>query len=124
VAAAIARQAARLAHGLGDVHPPAVKVELLERLAALAPGGLGVTILGSAGAEGIEAALKTARLRTGRSGVLAFDGAYHGLTYGALALTHRADFRAPFADQLFAGVRHAAYPRDGGLEEALAQVDA
>ncbi len=124
VAAAIAHQAARLAHGLGDVHPPAVKVELLERLAALTPGELGVTILGSAGAEGIEAALKTARLRTGRSGVLAFHGAYHGLTYGALALTHRADFRAPFADQLFAGVRHTAYPDDGGLEDALAQVDA
>lgn len=110
VAAAIAAQAARLAHGLGDVHPPSIKVELLERLGAIAPGPLGVTILGSAGAEGIEAALKTTRLHTGRSGVLAFEGAYHGLTYGALALTHRKEFRAPFADQLFAGVWHAPYP--------------
>lgn len=110
VAAAIARQARRLAHGLGDVHPPEIKVELLERLAAIAPGDLSVCILGSAGAEAIEAALKTAVLRTGRGGVLAFEGGYHGLTYGALALTHRAEFRAPFVGQLFAGVRHVPYP--------------
>ncbi len=110
VAAAIAEQAARLAHGLGDVHPPEVKVELLEKLAAIAPGDLGVTILGSAGAEAVEAALKTARLRTGRAGIIAFEGGYHGLTYGALSVTHRTDFRDPFADQLFPAVRHVPYP--------------
>jgi 4-aminobutyrate aminotransferase / (S)-3-amino-2-methylpropionate transaminase / 5-aminovalerate transaminase len=116
VAAAIAAQAACLPHALGDVHPAAVKVELLERLAALAPGGLGVAVLASAGAEAVEAALKTAALRTGRPGVVAFTGAYHGLTMGALATTWRADFRAPFLPQLFAGVGFAPYPdpyRDG-----------
>ena len=111
VATAIADQAGELAHGLGDVYPPAIKVRLLERLAELAPGNLGVTILGSAGAEAVEAALKTARLRTGRSGILAFHGAYHGLTYGALAVTSRSDFRAPFEAQLFRGVRFAPFPR-------------
>lgn len=118
VAAAIADQAARLAHGLGDVHPPAVKVTLLERLAAITPGDLGITILGSAGAEAVEAAIKTARLRTGRSGIIAFEGAYHGLTFGALAVTHRSDFRAPFAEQLFAGVRHVPYPDSAGHADA------
>ena len=110
VAAAVGAQAGVLAHGLGDVYPPDVKVSLLERLARLAPGDLGVTILASAGAEAVEAALKTALLATGRPGVLAFTGAYHGLTYGALACTWREEFRAPFAAQLNPGVRFAPYP--------------
>jgi 4-aminobutyrate aminotransferase-like enzyme len=112
VAEAVARQAGWLPHALGDVHPGEPKVRLLERLADLAPGDLAVSILASAGAEAVEAALKTARLATGRPGVLAFEGAYHGLTYGALAATWRDDFRAPFRDQLFTGVRFAPFPAD------------
>lgn len=127
VAAAIAAQAARLPHALGDVHPADAKVALLEELARLAPGDLGVAILASAGAEAVEAALKTALLRTGRPGVLSFVNAYHGLTYGALAATWRPDFRAPFTAQLFQGVRFAPFPdasEDGGaLEESLAAID-
>jgi 4-aminobutyrate aminotransferase / (S)-3-amino-2-methylpropionate transaminase / 5-aminovalerate transaminase len=110
VAAAIAAQAAVLAHGLGDVYPPEPKVRLLERLAGIAPGNLSVSILAGSGAEAVEAALKTAAIRTGRTGIIAFEGAYHGLTYGALATTWRADFRKPFAAQLFGGVRFAPYP--------------
>ncbi|HEX6133459.1 MAG TPA: aminotransferase class III-fold pyridoxal phosphate-dependent enzyme [Longimicrobiales bacterium] len=122
VAAAIGAQASLLAHGLGDVHPPEPKVRLLERLAAIAPGQLGISILAGSGAEAVEAALKTAVLRTGRSGILAFEGAYHGLTYGALATTWRSDFRAPFAAQLFPGVRFAPYPIAGSTA-ALDGVD-
>lgn len=122
VARAIADQAARLAHGLGDVYPPAIKVRLLERLAEITPGDLGVTILASSGAEAVEAALKTALMRTRRAGVIAFEHAYHGLTYGALATTWRSDFRSPFTRQLFDGVRHAPFPlRDDG-SAALAAV--
>src|SRR5512140_2067308 len=110
VTGALARQASRLTNALGDLHPADVKVLLLERLAALAPGDLGVTILASAGAEAVEAALKTAVLATGRPGVLAFTGSYHGLTYGALACTWRSEFREPFQAQLFGGVRFAPYP--------------
>ncbi|HSJ13076.1 MAG TPA: aspartate aminotransferase family protein [Longimicrobiales bacterium] len=114
VARAIADQAARLPHGLGDVYPPDIKVRLLERLAEIAPGTLTVSILGSAGAEAVEAALKSALLRTGRAGVLAFQGAYHGLTFGALAATWRPEFREPFTAQLFSGVRFAPFPRAAG----------
>src|SRR5690606_11288469 len=85
---------------------------------AITPGDLGITILGSAGAEAVEAAIKAARLRTGRSGIIAFEGAYHGLTFGALAVTHRSDFRAPFAEQLFAGVRHVPYADSAGHADA------
>lgn len=122
VVAAIAEQAARLAHGLGDVYPPEPKVRLLERLAAIAPGDIQVAILGSAGAEAVEAALKTAVLRTGRTGIIAFEGAYHGLSYGALAATHRSDFRSPFRAQLFDGVRFAPYPDSDDAGDAIAAV--
>jgi 4-aminobutyrate aminotransferase/(S)-3-amino-2-methylpropionate transaminase len=122
VAAAIADQASRLAHGLGDVYPPEPKVRLLERLASIAPGDLSMSILANSGAEAVEAALKTAVLRTGRTGILAFEGAYHGLTYGALATTWRSDFRAHFSAQLFAGVRFAPYPV-AGVAASLEAVD-
>jgi 4-aminobutyrate aminotransferase / (S)-3-amino-2-methylpropionate transaminase / 5-aminovalerate transaminase len=120
VAVAIAAQSRTLAHGLGDVYPPEPKVRLLERLAAIAPGDLCVSVLAGSGAEAVEAALKTAVLRTGRSGILAFEGAYHGLTYGALAATWRTDFRGPFAAQLFGGVGFAPFPAvPADLEPAL-----
>src|SRR5690606_7942470 len=122
VAAAVAEQASRLAHGLGDVYPPDIKVRLLRKLAELAPGELGVTILANSGAEAVEAALKTAVMRTGRPGILAFEGAYHGLTYGALAATWRPDFRARFAGQLFDGVRFAPYPI-ASVDAAIEAVD-
>src|SRR5688572_8648191 len=97
---AIQRQSARLLHGMGDVHPPAVKVELLRALAEAAPGGLTRSVLASSGAEAVEAALKTAVMATGKPRVLAFHGGYHGLTYRALSVSGREDFRAPFAAQL------------------------
>jgi 4-aminobutyrate aminotransferase / (S)-3-amino-2-methylpropionate transaminase / 5-aminovalerate transaminase len=97
---AVRRQAGRLLHGMGDVHPPAVKVEALRALAEVAPGGLSKSILASSGAEAVEAALKTAAIATGRPRVIAFHGGYHGLTYRALEVSGREDFRAPFAAQL------------------------
>jgi 4-aminobutyrate aminotransferase-like enzyme len=110
---AIRSQAGVLVHGMGDVHPPAGKVELLEALARLAPWPDARVILGSSGSEAVEAALKTALLATGRPGILAFEGAYHGLTLGSLAATHREDFRAPFAARLYAGARFAPFPSQG-----------
>ena len=110
VVTALRHQIARLLHGMGDVHPPEIKVRLLERIAAISPFPDTRVILANTGAEAIEAALKTARLRTGRPGVLAFTGAYHGLTYGALAATDRELFRVPFEDQLNPHVVRAPYP--------------
>src|SRR5436190_4889500 len=60
----------------------------------------GKTIFCNSGFEAVEAALKTAFLATGKSGVIAFTGAYHGLGYGALNATHREHFRGRFANQL------------------------
>ena len=100
----------RLTHGMGDIHPPAAKVELLERLAGLAPWPEARAVLASAGSEAVEIALKTAELSTGRSGIVAFEYGYHGLTLGALAATHRDDFRAPFRRRLYDGVAFVPFP--------------
>ena len=111
---------------MGDVHPSRIKVELLELLANITPGALQKTILSSSGGEAVESAIKTARLFTGKPGILAFDGAYHGLTYGALAATQRADFSTPFKDQLVPFVVHAPYPdslRGPHEEECLRAVE-
>src|SRR5690606_22644744 len=98
------RQMARLLHAMGDVRPHALKAELARQLSRITferwDGGRARTIFGSSGFEAVEAALKTARLATGRPGVIAFEGGYHGLGYGALNATHRGHFRDPFRDQL------------------------
>jgi 4-aminobutyrate aminotransferase-like enzyme len=103
------RQMDQLLHVMGDAYPETQRVRLLEKLSALT--GLDRTILGSSGADAVEAALKTARMATGRDKVLAFQGGYHGLSYGALAVTgYNADqFRAPFAGQLGDHVQHAIF---------------
>jgi 4-aminobutyrate aminotransferase/(S)-3-amino-2-methylpropionate transaminase len=117
VVRAVAEQAERLLHGMGDVHPPEVKVALLEALAARFPGGAAArAVLGCSGADAVEAALKTAQLATGHAGVVAFEGAYHGLSYGALDVTWRAEFRAPFAERLAA---RSVFARFGDAEDAL-----
>jgi 4-aminobutyrate aminotransferase-like enzyme len=124
VVTAIQQQAVSLPHALGDVHPAEIKVRFLERLRAILPPELHVSILGNSGAEAVEAALKTAVMRTGRSGILAFRNAYHGLTYGALATTHRAHFREAFESQLFNGVHFATFPTPAdSLDEVLREID-
>lgn len=109
VVAAIEAQVRKLTHGMGDVHPSAVKVRFCERVASLVPLPRAQLILGQNGGDAIEAALKTALLATGRPGVLAFEGGYHGLTYGALDVTARTDFRAPFQSQIGGFTKHLPY---------------
>lgn len=117
VVAALASQAERLLHGMGDVHPPAAKVELLEALAARYPGGVAAKgVLLSSGADAVETALKTALLATGHAGAVAFEGAYHGLGLGALDATWRADFKRPFAARL-PGL--TAFARYGDADDVL-----
>jgi 4-aminobutyrate aminotransferase-like enzyme len=101
---ALVAQAAKLMHVMGDVHPAAVKAELCERLSALTferwGAGTGKVILGNSGFEAIEAALKTSLLHSGKRGVIAFRGGYHGLGFGALAAGGIPFFREPFRAQL------------------------
>ena len=119
VVAAIQEQAARLLHGMGDVHPAAVKVELLEALSARFPGGGAArSVLTSSGSDAVETALKTAILATGHAGVVAFEGGYHGLSLGALDATARADFRDPFRARLPDATVFARYGDAADAERA------
>ncbi len=121
---AIDAQAGRLIHGMGDVHPPVVKAQLLERLAAIAPGDCSKTFFGSNGGDAIEFALKTALLATGRPRALAFLGAYHGLSLGALPVAGIARFRDPFAPLIGAQTTWLPFPAaDASLEDALLAIE-
>lgn len=123
---AVSAQAGRLVQGLGDMYASEPKIALIERLAKLHPSQPARVMLAATGADAVTAAIKTARLATGKPGIVAFEGAYHGLSYGPLAACGlRASYRAPFADQLNAHVSFAPYPRSASdLDASLAAVDA
>ena len=119
-------QSQRLLLALGDVFPADAKIALLERLAALHPDPNARVILGQSGADAVTAALKTALLFTGKPGVIAFGGAYHGLSHAPLAACGLRDsYRHPFREQLNPHVAFAEYPaRAEDLARVLSQVDA
>jgi 4-aminobutyrate aminotransferase/(S)-3-amino-2-methylpropionate transaminase len=124
VMARMRAQSETLVHALGDMHPSDVKIALLARLAELAPFEDARVMLGLSGSDAITAALKTAVLATGKPGVLAFHGGYHGLDYAPLAACGFSEaFRAPFAAQLNPHVSFAEYPAEqAALERSLSQV--
>lgn len=109
-------QGPRLLQALGDVYPSDAKVGLLERIAELHPAPDAQVIVAQSGSDAVSAALKTAALFTGRPGVVAFEGSYHGLGYGPLAVSGlRASYREPFYEQLNPEVTFAPYP--GSVDE-------
>jgi 4-aminobutyrate aminotransferase-like enzyme len=120
------KQMARLPHAMGDVHPHPRKAELARELSRITferwtnPPELkiqnsklktGKVIFCNSGFEAVEAALKTAALATKKTGVIAFTGAYHGLGYGTLNVTHRDFFRSPFQLQLRQFGHFATFPK-------------
>ena len=112
VVAAIKEQAAELIHfSASDFYLP-IYAEVCRRLAELAPiEGRARTYLGNSGAEAVEASIKLARYATHRPYVVAFLGAFHGRTYGAVSLTaSKAKYHAGFGP-LLPGVFHAPYGR-------------
>lgn len=123
VAGAVARQARRLVHGMGDVHPSEIRVQLLERLTRILPSGLETVFLATTGSDAVEAALKSAMLHTGKSRFAAYHGAYHGLSFGALAVGGIERFREPFAGALGAAPMLLDYPSEG-TTSVRAAVDA
>src|ERR1700736_376113 len=89
-------------------HEPAI--ELAERIAAVAPGKLDKVFFGNSGAEAVEGAIKLARYTTGRSALVAFQGAFHGRTYGALSLTASKSYYRERYEPFLRGVYQVAYP--------------
>ncbi|HKR26064.1 MAG TPA: aminotransferase class III-fold pyridoxal phosphate-dependent enzyme, partial [Acidobacteriaceae bacterium] len=111
VVAAIQKQAGELIHMSGTDFYYESLVTLSERLSAIAPmPGPHRFYYGNSGAEAIECALKIARYHTGRQNIIAFLGAFHGRTMGALSLTaSKPQQRRRFAP-LVPGVTHVRYP--------------
>ena len=111
VVAAIQRQAAELIHMSGTDFYYENMVELASRLSKIAPmKGPHKIYYGNSGAEAIECALKLARYHTKRQHVIAFFGAFHGRTMGAMSLTaSKPQQRRRFAP-LVPGVTHVRYP--------------
>ncbi len=83
---------------------------LAERLAAVAPGNLDKVFFANSGAEAVEGAIKLARYVTGRSAIVAFQGAFHGRTYGALSLTASKSYYRERYEPFLPGVYHVPYP--------------
>ena len=110
VVKAIQDQAARLLHICGaDFYDP-MYINMANRLADLAPGDSPKKVfLGNSGAEAVEAAIKLARHHTGRSHILAFFGAFHGRTMGAISLTASKPVYHRGFGPLLAGVTHVPY---------------
>ena len=117
VSAAIAKQAAELIHfSASDFYLP-IYAHAAERLARIAPmRGPNRVFIGNSGAEAVEGSLKLARYHTGRPNIVAFLGAFHGRTMGALSLTaSKAKYHAHFGP-LLPGIYHVPFG-SAGLDE-------
>jgi 4-aminobutyrate aminotransferase len=114
IVAAIQRQAAELQHfSASDFYLP-IYAQAAAELARIAPmSGPTRVFIGNSGAEAVEAGLKLARYHTRRQNVIAFLGAFHGRTMGAVSLTaSKAKYHAHFGPML-PGVYHAPYGNEG-----------
>jgi 4-aminobutyrate aminotransferase len=126
VVAAIQKQAGELIHMSGTDFYYENMVQLAERLSKIAPmPGPHRIYYGNSGAEAVEAALKLARYHTKRQNVIAFFGAFHGRTMGALSLTASKPQQKRRFAPLVPGVTHVRYPDvyrgcSGGAQDAEA----
>jgi len=94
------------------------RAQLLAELARIGPPGLERAFLCNSGTEAVEAALKLARLSTGRTNVVAAMRGFHGRTFGALSATWRRAYRQPF-EPLVPGFEFVPYNRLAAMEQAV-----
>ena len=109
VVEAIKRQAEKLIHS-GCIFYYEPLIALAEMLREVTPPGLDMFFFSNSGAEAVEGALKLARYSTGRQGIIAFTGGFHGRTFGAMSLTtssirYRRQYQ-PFVPSVY----HSPYP--------------
>jgi acetylornithine/LysW-gamma-L-lysine aminotransferase len=94
------------------------RLRFMEKIASVAPPSLNKIFFANSGAESVEAALKFARKYSGRHGVIAMNGGYHGKTFGALSVTHSEKYRKSFMP-LLDGVKFVPYSDPSLLEEVI-----
>ena len=116
VAAAIAEQSTKLIT-LFETFYNDKRAELMKIMGSLVPGMPRVFFCNS-GTESVEAAIKFARISTGRPGIVAAMRAFHGRTYGSLSATHNKKYREGF-EPLVPGYSHVSYNNIEALESAI-----
>jgi acetylornithine/LysW-gamma-L-lysine aminotransferase len=94
------------------------RLRFLEKLAKIGPPGLDKIFFSNSGAEAVEAALKFSRKFSGKTGVIAMNGGYHGKTFGALSVTHSDKYRKSFLP-LLDGVKFVPYFDASKVEDAI-----
>ena len=93
--------------------------EFLEKLIGLAPEGLDQVHLNNSGAEAVEAAMKFARKFTGKKGMVAMKGSYHGKSFGALSLTFNPKYKKAFGPL----VEKVSYSSFGDIDDLHSVID-
>ncbi|HLH31605.1 MAG TPA: aminotransferase class III-fold pyridoxal phosphate-dependent enzyme, partial [Terriglobia bacterium] len=120
VVRAIQKQAEQLIHMSGTDFYYEQMPQLARKLESLMPGGNAWRcFFGNSGAEAIEASMKLARYATGRWQFIAFQGAFHGRTMGALSLTSSKPVQRKGFGPLVPGVTHAPYGNANYIEDVL-----
>jgi LysW-gamma-L-lysine/LysW-L-ornithine aminotransferase len=114
---AIKKQAETLITAHMSVYNDA-RLQFMEKMSTIAPPGLTKMFFTNSGAESVEGALKFARKYTGKPGIIAMNGAYHGKTFGALSVTYNEKYRKSFMP-LLEGVKFVPYSNPDKLEEAI-----
>ena len=94
------------------------RLKFMQKMASVAPPSLNKIFFTNSGAESVEAALKFARKYTGKHGIIAMNGAYHGKTFGALSVTYSEKYRKPFMP-LLDGVKFVPYSDPSSLQEVI-----
>ena len=116
---AVHEQADKFVHTVD--FPTEARLELIEKLDEIAPDGLRgrnrVVFGGPTGSDAIEAAIKLAKYNTGGDGLIAFRGAYHGATSGAMSVTSSKKFKGHYTP-LLPDVVHAPYPYPFHMEKS------
>ena len=92
--------------------------EFLERFIKIAPSGLSQVFLNNSGTEAVEAAIKFARKFTGKKGMVAMNGSYHGKSYGSLSVTFNPKYRKPF-EPLLSNVAFSPFGDIDALKSAI-----
>ncbi|MDA4113997.1 MAG: aspartate aminotransferase family protein [Thaumarchaeota archaeon] len=117
VVAAIKGQAERLITCHGSLYNDA-RAEFLEKLTSCTPKGLDAAFLSNSGAEANEVSIKLAKKFTGKKGIIAMKGAFHGKTAGALSATWSKKYKDPF-EPLLQSIKHVEFGSLGELEAAI-----
>ena len=94
------------------------RLKFLQKMSKISPNELSKVFFSNSGAESIESALKFARKYTGKKGVIAMIGGYHGKTFGALSVTYNEKYRKSF-QPLLEGVKFVPYNNPSKIEDSL-----